>query len=109
MANVTNDDAIEVRRGVVDGVEAPEQFLWQGRLWLVHEVVGHWIETGSWWESPTQDVAVIDPPAEREVWRVDAANGRTGSASGAVSGQRGVFDLVFDWGLGAWRLQATTG
>jgi hypothetical protein len=34
--------------------------------------------------------------AEREVWRVEAGHGR---ATG-----RGVFDLVFDWAAGSWRL-----
>lgn len=45
-------EPVEVRRGLVGGLEAPEQFLWRGRLWLVTEVVAHWIETGAWWEQP---------------------------------------------------------
>jgi uncharacterized protein DUF6504 len=44
------DEAVEVRSGVVDGVEAPEQFLWRGRLWRVCSVQAHWIETAAWWE-----------------------------------------------------------
>ena len=43
--------------------------------------------------------------AEREVWRVGAASGRMGFRAGVASGQRGIFDLVFDWGAGEWRLQ----
>jgi Family of unknown function (DUF6504) len=118
------DDTIEVRRGLVNGTEAPEQFLWRGRLWLVHDVVAHWVETGAWWEQDqvrsllgTDDA---DDPAgsagsvgaggsdllgEREVWRVGAASGRGGFRAGVPSGQRGIFDLVFDWGAGQWRLQ----
>ena len=50
------DDPVEVRRGTVSGqqgtVEGPELFLWQGRLWKVYDVVGHWRETGAWWRSP---------------------------------------------------------
>jgi hypothetical protein len=42
---------------------------------------------------------------EREVWRVGAASGREGFRAGVPSGQRGIFDLVFDWGAGQWRLQ----
>jgi hypothetical protein len=90
-----SEDAIEVRRGVVRGVTAPEQFLWKDRLWLVHEVRGHWTEPEARREQ--------SGPAAREVWRVDAASGREGFRAGVASGQRGVFDLVFD--DGAWRLQ----
>jgi hypothetical protein len=123
------DDTIEVRRGLVNGTEAPEQFLWRGRLWLVHDVMAHWIETGPWWEqreaqavlgtdagsgpgdSGAPDVSGADGQvctdllSEREVWRVGAASGRAGFRAGVASGQRGIFDLVFDWGAGSWRLQ----
>jgi hypothetical protein len=44
------DEAVEVRSGVVDGVEAPEQFLWRGRLWRVCSIQAHWTETAAWWE-----------------------------------------------------------
>lgn len=123
------DDTIEVRRGLVNGTEAPEQFLWRGRLWLVHDVMAHWVETGPWWEQEqvrsllgtdvdggSSDTSSGEPSAappaydllgEREVWRVDAASGRAGYRAGVASGQRGVFDLVFDWGAAEWRLQHT--
>src|SRR4029077_7165324 len=32
------DDPVETRMGQVSGVEAPEQFLWRGRLWKVRAV-----------------------------------------------------------------------
>lgn len=115
------DDTIEVRRGLVNGTEAPEQFLWRDRLWLVHDVMAHWVETGAWWEKgqvrsllgtddasggPDDGVPVDgDLLGEREVWRVGAASGRRGFHAGVASGQCGVFDLVFDWGAGVWRLQ----
>ncbi|MDQ6935976.1 MAG: DUF6504 family protein [Actinomycetota bacterium] len=105
------DDPVEVRRGATEG---PEQFLWRGRLWQVRDVVAHWVETGAWWVRPA---ATVSPergagpsPApsrgdllrEREVWRVEAARGR------AVSAEHdpgfGVFDLVFSWSDGSWRL-----
>ena len=44
------DELIEVRRGLVAGQEAPEQFIWRGRLWVVRDVVSHWVETGAWWD-----------------------------------------------------------
>jgi hypothetical protein len=113
------DDPVEVRKGMVDGSEGPEQFLWRGRLWKVHSVLAHWVETGAWWESAGAraalgtetagttgtagaEGAVLAPPdltAEREVWRVEAARGRLAAAGGA-----GVFDLLFDWAEGTWRL-----
>jgi len=127
------DDTIEVRRGLVNGTEAPEQFLWRGRLWLVHDVMAHWVETGPWWEQREAQAVLgtdtgtdtgsapgapgapgasgddgsvcTDLLGEREVWRVGAASGRMGFRAGVVSGQRGIFDLVFDWGAGSWRLQ----
>jgi hypothetical protein len=37
--------------------------------------------------------------AEREVWRVEAARGISAARMGA-----GVFDLVFDWADGTWKL-----
>ncbi len=110
-------------RGAVEG---PEQFLWKGRLWKVHTVLAQWVETGPWWHSSgvhavlgaddwTDDSAEdrtgapadgtvrtatrpvsLELAAEREVWRVEASRG---SAT-----DRGVFDLVFDWADGSWRL-----
>ena len=89
---------------------SPTQFLWRGRLYLVREVLAHWIELGTWWSSARRGVPVpsrarlegavregIDTPrsvtldvgaVEREVWRVEAAPGRSFSP--------GVFDLVRD-------------
>ena len=40
-------DEIEVRRRD----EAPEQFLWHSRLYVVREVLEHWFEAGAWWTS----------------------------------------------------------
>lgn len=100
------DDPVDVRKGG----EAPEQFLWRGRLWKVREVVAHWVETGSWWQSGGVRTALgIDDPgpvptagavpdllAERELWRVTAGVGASGSP--------GIFDLAFDWSDGSWQL-----
>lgn len=110
------DDPVEVRR---DGSEAPEQFLWRGRLWKVRLVLARWIETGAWWQSSevsdilgvddadgTADGAadgavqargqVLDLLGEREMWRVEA--GRGGLELD------GVFELSFDASGGRWSL-----
>lgn len=116
------DDPVEVRRGMVSGPggrqEGPEQFLWRGRLWKVCDVVAHWVETGAWWQSPGvyavlgaeepeepsgsatgRSHAVVDPAADREVWRVEAARGLAATGAGT-----GMFDLTFDWADGSWQL-----
>lgn len=108
------DDLVEVQRGQVQQQEAPAHFLWRGHLWRVCEVVSHWVETGAWWEHDEVQALLgveADPRSgeqahpgvsmgtllgEREVWRVEAAQGR--------HGHRGVFDLGFDWSSGQWRL-----
>jgi len=132
------DDPVEVRRGLVNGVEAPAQFVWRGRLWVVHEIIAHWMETGAWWvQAPAEDPDLVP---EREVWRVGASRGRAGDrledngsddrledngsddrsegggseGSGPgdygpegqrrTEGNRGVFDLSFDWSVGRWQL-----
>jgi hypothetical protein len=119
------DDPVDVRRGrvaagqggIVQLVEGPEQFLWKGRLWKVSAVVAHWVETGAWWESrgvravlgadktggtDTGSARADDLSAEREVWRVEAGRGM--SSVPPDDTVRGVFDLVFDWTEGSWRL-----
>ena len=121
------DDPVDVRRGQVPGtggdpVEGPEQFLWRGRLWKVHAVLAQWVETGPWWQSrgahavlgsedgdehpdrqpdrhrdaAPRAMQTVDLGVERDVWRVEAGRG-PGIGSG-------VFDLVFDWTDGSWRL-----
>ena len=98
------DDPVDVRRGD----EAPAQFLWRGRLYVVREVLAHWVETGAWWRAaparaPVEPAEPMRSPmttlvddGEREVWRVEASAGR-------VCGT-GVYDLCFDWSAGAWTL-----
>jgi hypothetical protein len=94
------DEPIEVRRGLVAGQEAPEQFIWRDRLWVVRDIVSHWVETGAWWEQ--SGIAALlgvgaeaaatsgsAPPAgesgvplgaellaEVDMWRVEAFRGR---------------------------------
>lgn len=45
---------------------------------------------------PSPVASVHDLLAEREVWRVEAGRGQSGTT--------GVFDLVFDWARGSWLL-----
>jgi hypothetical protein len=106
------DEVIDVRRGLVSGEEAPTQFLWRDRLWVVRDIIAHWVETGAWWEQPgvgvlfggadpagqrigEQGARCADLLGEKEIWRVEAVRARAGA---------GVFDVSFDWALGQWRL-----
>ncbi|CAN5173329.1 hypothetical protein BH20ACT5_BH20ACT5_20530 [soil metagenome] len=90
---------IAVRRGEVDGVEGPAQFLWGQRLYAVRAVLDQWVEAGSWWRQsdhrPAGAQLGVDD-RERELWRVEASAGRSGPV--------GVFDLCFSWSDGRWSL-----
>jgi hypothetical protein len=83
-------------------------------------VVAHWVETGAWWQSSGVHAVLgadeqeagspgspagTDLAAEREVWRVEADRGMASVRDdGEGRPGRGVFDLVFDWAEGGWRL-----
>lgn len=115
------DEPIDVRRGVVSGQEAPEQFIWRDKLWVVTAIVSHWVETGAWWQQAgvAELLGVAAAPgdrwreapsgadllAERDVWRVEAARGRLARFVGPHAS--GVFDLCFDWASGRWTLTRT--
>ena len=130
-------DPVEVRRGPVDdgaraevqgATEAPQQFLWRGRLWKVRAVLAHWVETGPWWQSAgvraaigsdddasgtgeRERVPIGDLLTERELWRVEAGRPRPPATTpdGEVErGISGVFDLSFDWADGCWTLVGCT-
>jgi hypothetical protein len=94
------DDPVDVRKGAD---EDPDQFLWRGRLWQVREVVAHWVETGAWWTRSAREDG--DLLREQEVWRVAAARGRVAAVHSPEHDPGfGVFDLVFSWSEGSWRL-----
>jgi hypothetical protein len=105
-------DPVEVRSASPEGTGAPSAFLWRGRLYVVRDILGHWLERRSWWSSPAArmvhgegvpdvegalavdaplpgaaagPVRVADLAQECEVWRVSASRGR------AYPG--GVYDL----------------
>lgn len=107
-----HDDTVLVRLAEQprpDGRDAPTQFLWRGRLYLVNEVLGCWRErqaswslepapavhgagrgsgTGSASDRPTAGSQAAQAGADREVWRVVAAAGR--------SSDPGVYHLARD-------------
>lgn len=77
-------------------VGTPHQFLWRGRLYLVREVLAHWLESAAWWGGSKQALEGEIPSHEREVWRVEAQSGR--------SSVPGVYDLCRDGVTGQWIL-----
>ena len=123
------DDPVEVRTGIVDGVEGPAQLVWRDRLWQVRAVVAHWVETAPWWDQPAVQglLGVHDERSERRSDELPdgdrgdpAALGpvATGSVASLVAerdvwrveasrgrvGARGVLELVRDGATGRWRL-----
>jgi hypothetical protein len=74
----------------------PAQFLWRGRLYVVRSVIGHWIESSTWWGGSRRALEGAIPPHEHEVWRVEAQAGRCASA--------GVYDLCRDVTADHWVL-----
>lgn len=100
------NEPIEVKPGLVAGQEAPAQFLWRNRLWLVRAIEDRWLETGDWWDGRAARAVRgedLDPGprgdllAEQEVWRVVAAPGR--------SADHGVCELAHASSTGEWRLR----
>jgi hypothetical protein len=73
------DDAVEVHSVSLDGVLAPDQFLWRGRLWRVRTIRSQWTETAAWWErgvigtGQTHDPLAFADPAGDSLARIDAA------------------------------------
>ncbi|HSA49913.1 MAG TPA: DUF6504 family protein [Yinghuangia sp.] len=118
-------DPVEVARS---GGE-PARFLWHDKLYVVRDILDHWVENEEWWHAagrPAQSgrTGLMHGPdgsaearrvapgigpgvsdgtpsgtallaAEREVWRVEAAAGR--------SAPLGVFELRLD-AHGSWTL-----
>jgi hypothetical protein len=115
------DEAVEVRSGVVDGVEAPEQFLWRGRLWRVCSVQAHWTETAAWWErgiigaglgATTSYGRTASAPAGSTTAPAPTGSSSALAPAGGVSGTSaavGVLDA--DWGpqRAVYRVEAGCG
>jgi len=83
--------------------DEPRQFIWRDRLLLVKEVQGRWSRATPWWSGRQARAlrgesvdGAADPMAEREVWRVEAGNGR----------HRGVYELARTVDAEDWVLQA---
>lgn len=94
----TYADPIDVRRAAASAAEPdhPSQFLWRGRLYVVREVIAHWIESSSWWGGSRRALEGEIPAHEHEVWRVEAQAGRSSST--------GVYDLRCDVAADRWVL-----
>ena len=84
--------------------DEPRQLIWRDRLLLVKEIQGRWSRATPWWTGRQvraargEEVAPAqgDLLAEREVWRVEAGNGR----------HRGVYELARTVDAEDWVLQA---
>ena len=107
---------VQARPGAPDEPDEPTAFVWRGRLYVVRGVLAHWYERRAWWRDTAsltllglradggpQDAgvatvqgtvaasaatSVLAGAGEREVWRVEAAAGRSSPV--------GVYELVRD-------------
>jgi len=74
-------------------VRSPQAFIWQGRLYVVRQILDHWRERRSWWRDaldpiPGQPTGIAVASREQHVWRVEASRG--------LAHGTGVFDLTSD-------------
>lgn len=110
-------EPVEVRRRD----EAPEQFLWRDRLYVVREILSRWTESGQWWtatsvrSSLTGDTAPdVDRPLPTPLsttpipaspkW-AQRAWGEPAPDVGAAVGPAGIDDGEREW----WRVEAARG
>jgi hypothetical protein len=107
---------VQARPGAPDEPDEPTAFVWRGRLYVVRGVLAHWYERRAWWRdtasltllglradggeqvagaataqgtvAASAATSVLAGAGEREVWRVEAAAGRSSPV--------GVYELVRD-------------
>jgi hypothetical protein len=100
--------------------DAPDQFLWRGRLYVVREVLARWTEAGSWWQGdavralttgdgspdrqpagPALETAPLPPSPKwgQRAW------GEPAPDVGASVGPATIDDRERDW----WRVEAGAG
>lgn len=101
------DDPVEVRRGMVTGIEGPEQFLWRGRLWKVRAVLAHWVETGPWWQSAGVRAVVGSDDAVGDAVAEAMADAVADGVAEPVVPRPGATDLLGEREL--WRVEAGRG
>jgi hypothetical protein len=107
-------DPVEVSRRD----DAPELFLWRGRLYQVRDVLAHWVEAGQWWRSTAAtaltagdqmpsaqaDDLVLAPIPSSPKW-AQRAWGEPAPDVGASVGPAGVDDREREY----WRVEASAG
>lgn len=71
----------------------PARFVWRGRLYTVHSVIGHWVVNREWWRDP--GITPVQP--ELRFWRVEAATGQGTPA--------GPYELRRDMATDTWTLR----
>ncbi len=103
-------EQIEVKTNLGAEGEVPEQFIWQGRLYVVREILSSWSEARPWWRpaagtsaeagvgaaTTTLAQSVVRRDSELLAWRVEAANG--------ARRQGVVVDIGRDADSGQWQL-----
>jgi hypothetical protein len=97
-------DEVHVRCGPLGGLDdAPVQFVWRGRLYLVREVLSRWRERSAWWEQS----AVAAVHGDDHLQELGGPGGGGGGA-GTVTAVRRVLELG-DLEREVWRVEAGIG
>ena len=64
----------------------PRRFTWEGRAYVVADVLGHWVTGTPWWRAPAE------PDDDPHTWRIEASSGQ----------RSGIYDLSCS--AGRWSL-----
>ena len=81
----------------------PDQFLWKGRLYVVHEVLSRWTEAGGWWRAAA--LRALTAGDHAPAGRLTAQDGAVGPQRETSSADLGLDDGQSDW----WRVEAGCG
>ena len=77
-------------------VDAPSEFRWRGRRYLVREVLSCWVEADPWWSRRSDSLGLQRLTGDRTVWRVEAQPVLRTIARAQAEPSLGVYDLVFE-------------
>ncbi len=105
------DESVAVRTS--EGADAPESFVWRGRLYLVHAVVDHWVQRRPWWRTALEPQhRGASAAAQESMAQGSMAQGSVAQES--VDGQGGsgssvATALLADLEEDVWRVEAAAG
>lgn len=95
-------EKIEVKTVVRADALVPDQFIWNGRLYVVRDILRAWSEARPWWRQA--------PPLRNRALAAPIASDYSGSAKGGVITTTVAQPVVqTDAELRVWRVEAASG